>query len=610
MGRLARKSIDPAANDYIGAAMQRGISTAWERYALNQPQCGFGSLGLCCHDCLQGPCRIDPFGDGSGAGICGRNANQMTDLLSKYLILGVSERLSRVLHLCDLLLEEGSKSMSKPAWDVGASYRLARELNLSHEELSVADIGVAIGKQCRSVLSEPGGIEFLLQTVLPNEQISLLTSERLISRSIMDFMAQQTDRSGDGIYGRNTLRTCRLDAAVVNLAILRLENRLTDIVNERAKPRSYRTGLDSLNPSDVNVLIVGDVPERLPESIRNEITLHISSLDCALMKGVKPSILGVCTDSQVDRIVANYGSQELLLVSGMIDAVILGYGCANASMAGLTHRLEIPSYSFSNLDTCASGEYSRVLRKCAEAAIGHSKRRAGSIAPDPIVGKECVMIGAGAASIGVAGLIKEGLISGAVNGIALVVGCNNIKTTQDLSIVEVTKGLLRRGVLCFTSGCASVALGRAGMLDPKRTHEFINEQQASMLREICREARVECQPPAVISFGSCTDSARFIELIRNILRQGQMSISDIPAVVILPELSQRRLLVDGLSMMVSGLPVVIPEVLPIWGSDVVPQLLMDDAKRVFRGGLTIFDQRQDPIEVTEVVMDLLKKRLI
>lgn len=39
------------------------------------PQCGFGETGLCCRHCLQGPCRIDPFGGEPKVGICGATAD-------------------------------------------------------------------------------------------------------------------------------------------------------------------------------------------------------------------------------------------------------------------------------------------------------------------------------------------------------------------------------------------------------------------------------------------------------------------------------------------------------------------------------------------------------
>ena len=43
-----------------------------------QPQCGFGQLGLCCRICNMGPCHIDPFGKGPRRGVCGADADTFT----------------------------------------------------------------------------------------------------------------------------------------------------------------------------------------------------------------------------------------------------------------------------------------------------------------------------------------------------------------------------------------------------------------------------------------------------------------------------------------------------------------------------------------------------
>src|SRR5690554_6231180 len=72
---LNGRSIDPAALDLLKKANHDGIETVWDRYEKQQPQCGFGSLGLCCRHCIQGPCRIDPFGEGPDKGICGATAD-------------------------------------------------------------------------------------------------------------------------------------------------------------------------------------------------------------------------------------------------------------------------------------------------------------------------------------------------------------------------------------------------------------------------------------------------------------------------------------------------------------------------------------------------------
>lgn len=56
-------------------AERKGQPQTSELNRKQQPQCGFGELGLCCYSCGNGPCRIDPFGHGPKYGICGADAD-------------------------------------------------------------------------------------------------------------------------------------------------------------------------------------------------------------------------------------------------------------------------------------------------------------------------------------------------------------------------------------------------------------------------------------------------------------------------------------------------------------------------------------------------------
>src|SRR6056297_2588659 len=51
------------------------IETVWDRYQAQLPQCGFCEMGLSCRNCSMGPCRVDPFGEGPQAGVCGADAD-------------------------------------------------------------------------------------------------------------------------------------------------------------------------------------------------------------------------------------------------------------------------------------------------------------------------------------------------------------------------------------------------------------------------------------------------------------------------------------------------------------------------------------------------------
>src|SRR3990172_4203474 len=69
------KSVDPAAQEMIDYCAACGYVLAWDRYEAVQPQCDFGILGLCCKNCMLGPCRVDPFGEGAQVGVCGANVD-------------------------------------------------------------------------------------------------------------------------------------------------------------------------------------------------------------------------------------------------------------------------------------------------------------------------------------------------------------------------------------------------------------------------------------------------------------------------------------------------------------------------------------------------------
>jgi len=72
---IADRSADPASQFLLTKAAKEGVETAWDRYEAQNTQCGFGELGVCCRNCLMGPCRIDPLENGPKKGVCGATAD-------------------------------------------------------------------------------------------------------------------------------------------------------------------------------------------------------------------------------------------------------------------------------------------------------------------------------------------------------------------------------------------------------------------------------------------------------------------------------------------------------------------------------------------------------
>lgn len=70
-----KKSINQDTWAMLEIARREGIETVWDRLAKQEPQCGYCSLGTSCRNCMMGPCRVDPFGDGPHKGVCGADAD-------------------------------------------------------------------------------------------------------------------------------------------------------------------------------------------------------------------------------------------------------------------------------------------------------------------------------------------------------------------------------------------------------------------------------------------------------------------------------------------------------------------------------------------------------
>src|SRR4030042_454418 len=109
MSDIKQKSIDLATQEVLKKAKDENIKTSWDRRELQQPQCGFGQLGVCCTVCSMGPCRIDPFGEGAQVGVCGANADTIAARnLARKIAVGASAHSDHgrdVAHTLALLVE-------------------------------------------------------------------------------------------------------------------------------------------------------------------------------------------------------------------------------------------------------------------------------------------------------------------------------------------------------------------------------------------------------------------------------------------------------------------------------------------------------------------------
>jgi len=101
MDRIHRKTAIAKTGEFILAAHEQGENLLWGRYENQLPLCGFTANGLNCRKCLNGPCRINPFGDEPSRGVCGADRDQIVmENLFQTTLEGVLET-ARTLALMD-----------------------------------------------------------------------------------------------------------------------------------------------------------------------------------------------------------------------------------------------------------------------------------------------------------------------------------------------------------------------------------------------------------------------------------------------------------------------------------------------------------------------------
>lgn len=98
METIHLKTVDHISQELLRSASKQGLELSWDRFEKLQPQDGFLRLGLSCpFGCLQGPCRIDPFGRGAQKGVCGMAQDEMVaGMFLRICLQGAMEALAAV----------------------------------------------------------------------------------------------------------------------------------------------------------------------------------------------------------------------------------------------------------------------------------------------------------------------------------------------------------------------------------------------------------------------------------------------------------------------------------------------------------------------------------
>ena len=624
----SNKSTDPAVQEMIAKAQSMDVVTVWDRYEAMQPQCGFGDTGLCCRNCLQGPCRIDPFGDGPDKAICGATADVMVARgLDRAIAAGTAAHSGHARHLAHTLLKMAEGKAKDYTVKDGAKLRaVATRMNIPVEDRSENEIALDLAKAALADFGEKDTPVMWAATVVTKDRVKVLTDLGLVPKGIDYEVSEIMHRT---LYGVDAdavnLLLAGLRCGVADLAGCYMGTDLADILFGTPTPVVTEANLGTLKADAVNIAVHGHNP------VLSDLMVTVASdmKEAAVSAGASGiNMVGVCCTG--NEVMMRHGipscthsvSQEMAIMTGALDAMVVDYQCI---MPGVVNVAECMGTTIvTTMDLCkitgathvefTEEAASEKAKEAIDIAIQNFSRRKDNGVNIPEI-RTPVVAGFSVEAI-VAALSKvdsedplkpviDNIKAGNIRGVCLFAGCNNVKVPQDKNFSIMARKLLKENVLLVATGCGAGALMRHGFMDPANVDDLCGEGLKAVLTAIGEANDLGGPLPPVLHLGSCVDNSRAVALAVAVADYLGVDTDKLPVVASAAEAVSEKAVSIGAYAVAAGLPTHVGVMLPVLGSPLVTEVLTDKVKDL-TGGYFIVDL--DPESAAEKLLSAIDER--
>jgi carbon-monoxide dehydrogenase catalytic subunit len=608
-------SQDSATNKMVDFAKLEGIETVFDRFKAQQPQCKFGTTGVCCRLCHMGPCRITAK---AKHGICGADADTIVARnLLREIAAGTAAHSDHGRHLV--------KTLRMVARGKGGSYKITD----SHRLREVAKaFEIAVDDRDDLAIADDLATFFFTQFAWgeePNATLKMAPEKRQQVWEKLDIQPHGIDSSVVEIMHRTTMGVdhdykhlimgglkCSIADGWVGSIIA---TACSDILFGTPKPLRSTVNLGVIKAEKVNIIVHGHEPT-LSEM------LAVASLDEELLAYAKEkgatgiNIAGICcTANEVLMrhglpIAGNFLQQELAIVTGAVEVMVVDVQCVMPSLAEVMKCYHTRLISTSEIAQTFNAEqitfdakegYEHACHIIREAIDNFAKRDKGRVhipneSMDLVAGfsNETIFNMLGGRFRSTFRPLNDAIIDGRIRGVVGIVGCNNPKSSADEAHIKLTRELIKNNILVLQTGCAAIACAKAGLLVPEAALEFAGDT----LREVCEAVGI----PPVLHMGSCVDNSRILLAATNVLLEGGLGtdLCDLPVAGAAPEWMSEKAVAIGHYFVASGMHVVLGHPLYIDGSENVRNLMYNDMEELTGGKFTY---EPDPIKAAQVIID-------
>jgi carbon-monoxide dehydrogenase catalytic subunit len=629
MSDLEKKSIDPATIKMLKKAQADGCETIFDRADTMKP-CPIGAEGSCCKNCAMGPCRVPaPKKKGETAaekakrmGLCGATAETISARnFARMVAAGASAHSDHARGVAEVFLAAAKGEV--PGFQIKDEqklYQVAMDFGVEIGDRSLQEIAIDVGQKALDEFGrQEGETIFVKRAPLKRQEIwrNLGVVPRGIDREIVEIM-HRTHMGVDQDY-RNILMGATRTALSDGWGGSMISTELQDILFGNPVPVYGQINLGVLKKDEVNVVIHGHEP-LLPEIMAD--VVHDPEIQKAAKavgaKGV--NLAGMCCSANEILmrhgipVAGNFLQQELAIVTGAVDAMVVDVQCEMQSLAQVAkcyHTKLITTTPKAKIEGAMHIEFDEhhapdVAKKVLMEAIQNFKNRKPNVeipsdTTDTIVGfsHETINYLLGGAYRASYRPLNDNIINGRIRGIAGVVGCNNARVTHDDPNLTLIKELIKNDVIVLATGCSAMTCGKAGLLTPEATDIYAGQGLASV-------GRVVGIPP-VLHMGSCVDNSRILMAATAVVKDGGLGddISDLPAAGAALEWMSEKAISIGHYFVASGVFTVFGTTWPTTGSDEVTKLLFEEFETTLKGK---WGFEPDPIKAAKLMIEHIDKK--
>ncbi len=619
---MDKRSAHESVEEMYERVKEDGMSNVHDRYdAMENVRCDFCAKGTRCNICSQGPCRIV---DGvTDRGVCGIDKDGM--VMRNLLRVNSMGTSAYTYHANTTAKTLKATAKGKTIFDIQDENKLK----------SLAEkIGLEISKEKYELAEELA--DFMLEEINRDSEETSKVLKNFAPESrqkvwdelditpggtLHELMDVKTSvmTNVDSDYQSMALKTLRMGLATSYGSLTLLEE-VQDILFGTAEPHEAEVDMGILDPDYVNILPNGHEPfmgaaliqvarrEEVQEKAREagaEGIRIIGSIETGqeLMQRFE-------TDDVFKGITGNWLNEEYVLATGVVDAFVADMNCTvptageyaekyNSTIIPVTKLVNIPGVEH-DINYKPEKAEEQAL-EIIDRAIENFKERQGEETHVP-ENKQEIITGFSPKAVvealgGSLDPLLEHIQNGNIKGIVALVSCTTLDNgPQDNKTIEVAEELISRDILVLSAGCGNAGLQVGGL-----TSLDAIEKTGEGLTAVCEALEI----PPVLSFGTCTDTVRLINLVTTVGETLDVDPSKLPVAVTAPEYMEQKATIAAVAAIGYGLYTHVSPTPPVTGSENAVKLLTEDVEELTGGKLAVGDE---PEAIADGIEEHIEKK--